>query len=148
MKSEETKTAVLPKQLISTEKAKELNQNFIAQRTDLLKKAMGKEDANAIWYSLEELENYIEYIKSSGSEKGYVVDGIRFYFGVYSETEGKGKAGYTTLFLSPTGKSISEKRVASSLLLEEETGDSQDIALIEPLNFGSMGNPPKMEYGV
>lgn len=146
MKSEDTKTAVLPKQLISTAKAKELNQNFITKRANLNKMAIGKEDANAIWYSLEELENYIEYIKSSGSEKGFVVDGIRFYFGVYSESEGKGKAGYTTLFLSPTGKSINEKRAVE--LTEEEAGNSQDIALIEPLNFGSMGNPPKMEYGV
>ncbi|MGH2664956.1 hypothetical protein [Flavobacterium sp.] len=147
MKSEGPKTAVLPKNLISTEKAKELNRNFNIKRADLHEKAIGKQDANAVWYSIEDLENYIEYIKTSGSEKGYVIDGIRFYFGVYSETDGKGKAGYSTLFLSPTGKSINA-RVAESSSSEQDQESGKDITSIEPLNFGSMGNPPKMEYGV
>jgi hypothetical protein len=144
MKSEDIKSVVLPKQLISADKAKELNQNFISKRGDLHDKALGREDANAVWYSLEELENYIEYIKSTGAENGYIVDGIRFYFGVYSEDEEKDKAGYTTLFLSPTGKNAGQ---ISKLTDPEEEGNSQDLVTIEPLNFGSMGNPPKKVYG-
>lgn len=146
MKSEDIKSGVLPKQLITAEKARELNQNFIDLRGNLNAKAIGKEDANAIWYSLEELENYIEYIKSTGAENGYIVDGIRFYFGVYSEDEGKDKAGYTTLFLSPTGKSEGSATEKNSLIDQQE-GNSQDLVSIEPLNFGSMGNPPKKTYG-
>ncbi|MEO8235659.1 MAG: hypothetical protein ABI549_09620, partial [Flavobacterium sp.] len=143
MKSEEIKLAVKPKQLISVEKAKELNSNYNTKRSDLLFKTTGKEDANAIWYSIEELENYIEYIKSEGEQQGYTIDGIRFYFGVYSEAEEK--AGYTTIFLSPTGKSVEESQLGKFEIGEEEC--SQDITTIESLNFGSMGNPPKMEYG-
>lgn len=144
MKSEEIKSAVKPQQLISVETAKTLNSNYNAKRADLHLKAIGTEDANAIWYSLEELENYIEYIKSEGEQQGFSVDGIRFYLGVYPETEQKGKAGYTTIFLSPTGQSVEESKLEK---MEINAGDSQDITSIEPLNFGSMGNPPKMEYG-
>ncbi|WP_300566905.1 hypothetical protein [Flavobacterium sp.] len=151
MKAEELKSAIKPKQLISVEKAKELNGNYNSKRADLHSKAIGKEDANAIWYSLEELENYIEYVKSEGEQQGYAVDGIRFYLGVYSEVEGKGKSGYTTIFLSPTGKCNDENQLAKSLI-EGEEGEGEgecpeDIITIEPLNFGSMGNPPKMQYG-
>lgn len=145
MKSEETKSAVKPKQLISVEKAKELNSNYNTKRADLHSKAIGKEDANAVWYSIEELESYIEYIKSEGEQQGYAIDGIRFYLGVYSDTEHKSKAGYTTIFLAPTGKSVEESQLVKFAISGEEC--SQDITSIESLNFGSMGNPPKMEYG-
>ncbi|WP_395046522.1 hypothetical protein [Flavobacterium sp.] len=145
MNSEETKSAIKPSQLISPEKATELNSNYNTKRADLHLKAIGKEDANAVWYSIEELENYIEYIKSEGDQQGYTIDGIRFYLGVYSETEKAERAGYTTIFLSPTGKSIEESKFEKFAIVEE--GCSQDITSIEPLNFGSMGNPPKMEYG-
>ncbi len=144
MKPEELKSVVTPQQLISVETAKSLNSNYNAKRADLHLKAIGKEDANAVWYSLEELENYIEYIKSEGEQQGLSIDGIRFYLGVYPETETNGKAGYTTIFLSPTGGSVEECQAAK---LEVNVGVSQDITSIEPLNYGSMGNPPKMEYG-
>jgi hypothetical protein len=134
-------TMIAPTQLISIEKAKELNQNFIATRSELNKNALGKDDANALWYSLKTLENYIAYIKTEGSEQGYEVDGIRFYFGVYSDSEIGDKAGHTTLFLSPTGKQANmlPEMVASH-------GNSRDITTLKPMNFGTMGNPPKMEY--
>jgi hypothetical protein len=140
-----TKTTLEPSQLISIEKAKELHENFNATRSHLHKKAMGKEDANALWYSLETLENYIAYIKTEGEKKGYDVDGIRFYFGVYSDSENADKAGHTTMFLSPTGNTkktnVTSKTVASDATI------SRDITELQPMNFGTMGNPPKMEYG-
>ena len=145
MKPEELKSVVKPQQLISVETAKLLNSNYNAKRADLHLKAIGKEDANAVWYSLDELENYIEYIKNEGEQQGLAIDGIRFYLGVYPETETKGKAGYTTIFLSPTKASSVEEYKTTEL--EINVGVSQDITSIEPLNFGSMGNPPKMEYG-
>ena len=89
-----------PTQLISLEKARELNKNYNDTRAALHQQKLGKEDANAVWYSLQELENYIAYIKKQGVEKGYDVDGIRLYMGVYPSTDEASKAGYTTLFLA------------------------------------------------
>jgi hypothetical protein len=144
---EETNKRVLPIQFISHEKAKELNQNFNTQRSPLHKTAKGSDDANAIWYSLESLESYIDYIKTEGEQKGYQVDGIRFYFGVYSDTEIVGKAGHTTLFLSPTGKPKERELLSLPDTIRPNSKISRDITELRPMNFGGMGNPPKMEYG-
>ncbi|MBP9793027.1 MAG: hypothetical protein KBC56_03425 [Flavobacterium sp.] len=135
MKTSEEQLTSVPFQLISQEKAKELNSNF-----SICNEALSKEeDANALWYSLETLENYIAYVKNEGITKGYDIEGIRFYFGKYSENEPDGKAGYTTLFLTPTGKLKTEE--------SESNVSSKDIIAIQPMNFGGMGNPPKMKYG-
>jgi len=136
-----------PSQLITKEFAKELNQNYNKTRAGLAAKAAKKEDANAIWYSLEELENYIHYIKTQGLEDGYTVDGIRFYFGVYPNDEKHGeKAGLTTLFLVPTGKKTvnSIAKVQSFALVQEQT--SSDVESLSPMNYGNIGRPPSLTY--
>lgn len=40
---------------------------------------IGKEDSLSVWYSVEELEEFIEKIKMHGG------DGVKMYFGAYSE---------------------------------------------------------------
>jgi hypothetical protein len=141
-----------PKQLISIEKAKELSNNFTQevalQRSSLQRSSnhantIEAEDANAIWYSIETLENYIAYIKQEGVNKGYDIDGIRFYFGKYSNSEKDGKAGHTTLFLTPTG----QKRMLNVRRIKNVNTISNDITEISAMNYGGMGSPPKMEYG-
>jgi predicted Zn-dependent protease len=141
METVETKSICKPSQLISVEKGKELNRNY-NKKIATLHKGENTSDANAVWFSLNELENYIAYIKSEGVDKGYEVNGIRFYFGSYAATEQKGKAGYTTLFLSPTGNQIGQNETS-----KRSDGNESDITELSPLNFGSMGNPPQMEYG-
>ncbi|WP_235270872.1 MULTISPECIES: hypothetical protein [unclassified Flavobacterium] len=135
-----------PKQLITNSFAKELNNNHTEAIATANKNA--KDDANAFWYSLEELENYINHIKTEGIEKGYKIDGIRFYIGKYpNKEEYKEKAGMTTIFLSPTGyKTEAQKSSLLSYSSKEELGQSSDVDEISPLNYGSMGNPPKMSY--
>lgn len=125
-----------PTQLISVAKGKELNKNYNLRRAAVIRNLIGKEDANAVWFSIDELQNYIDYIKTEGAAKGHNVDGIRFYFGVYSDTESVDKAGFTTLFLSPTCK------------LPNSTVVAKDMTDMELLNYGSIGNPPKIEYGL
>ncbi|MNK38571.1 hypothetical protein D3C87_571620 [compost metagenome] len=135
-----------PSQLITKEFARQLNVNYNNKRASLSAKREQKEDANAIWYSLEELENYIHYIKTNGAKEGYNVDGIRFYFGVYPDDEAHGeKAGLTTLFLVPTGKKerSSTEQVQSFALMQET---SSDIQSIEPMNYGNIGRPPSLLY--
>lgn len=135
-----------PSQLITKEFARQLNVNYNNKRASLSAQREQKEDANAIWYSLEELENYIHYIKTNGAKDGYNVDGIRFYFGVYPDDEAHGeKAGLTTLFLVPTGKKAqsSTEQVQRFALMQET---SSDIQSIEPMNYGNIGRPPSLLY--
>ncbi|MEZ0130407.1 hypothetical protein AB9T88_11855 [Flavobacterium sp. LBUM151] len=111
-------------------------------------KSVKKEDANAIWYSIEALESYIHYVKTQGVQDGYNVDGIRFYFGVYPEDEKHGeKAGQTTLFLVPTGKRIeapNTAKIQSFVTIEDDA--PSDIQSLEPMNYGNIGRPPSLIY--
>ena len=134
-----------PSQLITKEFARQLNVNYNNKRASLRALKDEKEDANAIWYSLEELENYIHYIKTNGAKDGYNVDGIRFYFGVYPNDEKHGeKAGLTTLFLVPTGKKAADSAKVQSFAMMQEA--SSDIQSIEPMNYGIIGRPPSLLY--
>ncbi|WP_343698062.1 hypothetical protein [Flavobacterium sp.] len=138
-----------PTQLITKEFAKQLNANYNKKKGTTLTTAKGvkKEDANAVWYSLEALESYIHYIKTNGAQEGYNVDGIRFYFGVYPDDEKHGeKAGLTTLFLVPTGKKIEDNtaKVQSFALVAEPA--SVDIQSLDPMNYGNIGRPPSLVY--
>ncbi|WP_406843516.1 hypothetical protein [Flavobacterium soyae] len=137
-----------PSQLITKEFAKQLNVNYNNKKAaSLTGKAAKKEDANAIWYSLEALESYIHYIKTNGAKDGYNVDGIRFYFGVYPDDEQHGdKAGLTTLFLVPTGKKVENNtaKVQSFAMVQESA--PADIQTLEPMNYGNIGRPPSLIY--
>lgn len=142
-----------PKQLITKDLAVSLNSNFNnSNRVLVTSNSKEGDDANAVWYSIEELENYINYVKTQGTKKGYNVNGIRMYLGVYPETEEYGeKKGKTTIFLSPTGnKIVTEKGgilTVNTTAKEQGAGDDEaDIEEINPLNFGTMGHPPKMTY--
>lgn len=137
-----------PTQLITKKFAKELHLNFMKYRARIIAKYINKEDANAVWFSVEELEKYIHYIKAKGERTGYNVSGVRFYFGVYpDEKKYAEKAGLMTVFLTATGKKIKTATKGSvqtfALVLEN---DDADIASIEPMNYGSIGRPPSLSY--
>ncbi|WP_420573774.1 hypothetical protein [Kordia sp.] len=132
--------------LISNEQARALNLSY----KDKQKEGFGVEDASSFccssWYSLEDLEGYINYVKQEALKQRISVDGIRFYFGVYPEsTEDKSKVGRNTLFMCPTKAKL-------NLNVGEEFGgegadDSEDITTISAMNFGDGGNPPQNDYG-
>ena len=140
-----------PSQLITKEFAKQLNLNYNNKKAQLTAKSSKKEDANAIWYSLEALESYIHYIKTHGADSGYEVDGIRFYFGVYPDDEKHGeKAGLTTLFLSATGRKTNTDSDDSTNEVQgfvaAKQAASADIQSLEPMNYGNIGRPPSLIY--
>ena len=53
--------------------------NYKKERWAQNSKAIGKEDSLSVWYSIEELQAFIETAKTNGA------DGIKMYFGVYDE---------------------------------------------------------------
>lgn len=143
----EEKSFENPKQLISVEEAKEMNLRYINERSQLISESLKIEDANAIWYSIEELENYIHYAKTEGAKNGYKIDGMRFYLGVYGkDPKNAEKAGLTTIFLTPTGNKLTQKAgmLNFSAAVQEKY---KDVTVVKPLNYGGMGNPPKITYG-
>ena len=129
--------------LINNEQAAALNLCF----KDKQKEGFGVEDADSFccsnWYSLEDLEGYFNYVKEQALAQKINVNGIRFYFGVYPETEDESKAGRNTLFMCPTKASLAISGEGKS----GDANNSTDITTISALNYGNTGNPPKNDYG-
>ncbi|PTX61393.1 hypothetical protein C8N46_10436 [Kordia periserrulae] len=132
--------------LISSEKALALNANFKAKQKSVLSAENDNNFSCSCWYSLEDLEGYINYVKEQALAQKISVDGIRFYFGVYPDnTEDKTKAGQNTLFMCPTKANTTlTSRDGESTT---NNGDSEDVTTISAMNYGSTGNPPRNDYG-
>lgn len=97
-------------------------------------RGQGYEDTREFWYSLDELQEYLDYVREKSKEQGIKKPGIRFYLGVYTKT--KGKNGYSTIFLSPTKEKSGDSDDETT-----EDGDENNYE-IEPLNDSQGGWPP------
>ncbi|OIQ24022.1 hypothetical protein [Lacinutrix sp. MedPE-SW] len=107
-----------PSGIITPKQAKELNDNWTRLRASANKSSAGQDDNRSSWYSLEDMEQYIELIKNENPN----VNGIRFYLGV--ETTETDPKGLTTIFMVPT---------------EEKDGENADIAEASGMDRGGVG---------
>ena len=139
---------VKPKQLITKEFAKLLNENYNKTRLPMINEALKKEDANAIWFPIDVLENYIKYIKAEATKQKFQIDGIRIHFGAYPEDKKyEEKSGLTTLFLAPTAtKKIRILAANKDGATTEKSLKQLESLEVEALNYGSIGNPPAVSY--
>ncbi len=124
---------------INFKEAQELNQNFVKTRTKSIDIAIGKKDAISSWFSLEEIKNYISYVEEQAKLKDLNVNGLRVYFGAYSNSiKNVSKKGLATVFFVPT-----QAKIKSDI----DGGDeNSDIIDIDALNDGQVGDPPSAEY--
>ncbi|MGV6829488.1 MAG: hypothetical protein ACWA45_08825 [Flavobacteriales bacterium] len=113
-----------PKNCITVTKAKELQKNWNDTRAIYIEDAMGSKDACAITFNIDQLQEFVDYVKSESKKQGIAKPGIRVYFAAYNE-ENNNKA---TVFLNAT---------------ENDHGDSANNYRIDPLNLGQDGWPPK-----
>lgn len=135
----------LPKGLITPIEAEELNQQFIKTRSKdlnkIVKKESGdlkKEDAISCWFSLDEIKKYIAYVEGKNPE----VNGLRVYFGAYSNTDKKQhKKDLATVFFVPT-----KPVIESSQKIDVAGVKNSDIGTINALNGGDLGDPPSAAY--
>lgn len=125
-----------PKKCISVIDAKGLQKHWRDSRGKEIKKAQGYEDSCEFWYSVEELEEYLKYVKEKSAEQGINNPGIRIYFASYPKKENK--KSYSTVFFAPTKEKNSEALAEDNELVENNYE-------IEPLNTVTGGIPPK-EY--
>ena len=131
---------IKPSGVISVSAAKELNDNWTKYRkaaVDSAAKKQGRnQDDRSSWWSLEDVENYLDYAKAQSDSLGYTMSGIRIYLGVYGANAGQSKKDLTTMFIVPTGKkSVSQ---ASSINVSLRGGDDDIPA--PPLNKGGGGD--------
>ena len=106
-KAETMETRIVkPKGVITVEKAKELNANWTLHRkaaVDSVAQKQGrKQDDRSTYWSLEDVENYLAYVKQQSDSLGYDMMGIHVYLGVYGKNAGQTKKDLTTMFIVPT----------------------------------------------
>ncbi len=124
-----------PKKCISVEEARELQQVWCDTRTPEIDRCIGFEDTREFWWSVEELMEYLKYVKRKSKKQGIENPGIRMYFGAYPDSKCKMKRGYSTLFLAPTGAPAG---------VGKDGDDDPNNYNLDPLNGGSSRIPPKV----
>jgi hypothetical protein len=127
-----------PNKCITVDDAKELQNKWKESRALEIEQAQGYQDTREFWYSLDELQEYLDYVKEQSTAQGINKPGIRIYFGAYAKTPVK--KSYATIFLAPT------KEKSAPLEGEEDTSNNAvNNYDIDPMNITSGGDPPK-EY--
>ena len=85
-------------------------------------------DAYETWFSVDELMEYLQYVKDNIPNN----PGVRVYFGKYDEDAGPGKEkGLTTVFFAPTKGGSHDN--------PEEIENEKEL---DPFNIGHGGWPP------
>ncbi|WP_411766933.1 hypothetical protein [Winogradskyella sp. A3E31] len=149
---EEEVTIVKPKGVVTPAVAKGLNNNWTNKRKKAVDSAAGRPDNRSAWWSLEDIQDYIDYADNQAGELGYELDGLRVYLGVYPGNAPNGKADYQTMFIVPTGKKArpTDTSEGSFNLFNfsfQGGGGDDDISGADPLNGGNPGKPPSGGYG-
>lgn len=113
-----------PSKCVSVETARGLQDNWVATRKPEIDRTLGYTDARSVFYTVAELEEFLNYVKEESKKQGFTDPGIRVYLGAYNDTV----SNKATVFLVPT--------------LGNDK-NSENNYNIDPLNDGMDGWPPK-----
>ena len=113
-----------PKNCISVSEAKNLHDNWTNTRAIEANRLVNEEtDTRDFTFSLDDLQEYIDYVREESSKQRVANPGIRIYFAAYDELYND-KA---TVFLAPTTG------------VEKDSDNNYEI---DPFNRGIGGWPP------
>ena len=133
-----------PKGIITSKQAGVLDQAYNLKHRiindSLFKKSTDGGDNRSSWWSIEDIQNYINHAENQAGELGYTMDGLRVYLGAYPKVDGQ--EGLTTMFIVPTGKENKSKGSMFPIF----QGGSGDIKGADGLNLGTQGHPPGANY--
>ena len=116
---------------INQREAKSLCDNFISKKSNALDQIIGKEDSNAIWFDINDLEKFFTYVKVEAINQNQEINGIRVYLGSYDQNHiNKNLANMTTVFLTAT-------------IDGEKKMENSDDLNADAFNMGNNGVPPK-----
>ena len=127
------KKAVKAGKLVNTEHVDNVIKNYKQERWVHNSKRLGKEDSLSVWYSVEELQEFMDLIKTHGG------DGVKLYFGAYDKnyTETPLYAGRQTVVLVATKqKETIEGAANKDIYITTEDGNT-----ILAYNAGSLCPP-------
>lgn len=112
-----------PSKCISVEQARALRNKWLSTRQPAIDAALGYQDQNALFFSVEELQEFLDYVRSESTRQSIAKPGVRIFFGAYSDEE----SNLATVFLAPT---------------DGPTITSNNNYNIRPLNHTTNGMPP------
>jgi hypothetical protein len=119
--------------LVNTEHVNTVIKNYKQERWVHNSKRLGKEDSLSVWYSVEELEEFLAKAKDHGA------DGIRMYFGAYGHHNAPKPlyAGRQTIVMVATKqKETTTGEVNKDIYINTEEGST-----ILAYNVGNMCPP-------
>lgn len=103
--------------LVDTEHVNTVISNYKKERWAHNSRHIGKEDSLSVWYSVEELEEFLQMVKEHGG------DGIKMYFGAYDK-EHAPKPLYadrqTVVLVATKEKETANGRVNKDLYISKE----------------------------
>lgn len=100
---------------------------------------IGKPDSLSAWYSIEEMENFLELAKSQGG------DGIKFYYGAYPQDYSVKPeyAGRQTLVMVSTKSKLTEMgAIANKDIYYSQNGEIKILCGLSPITCPPICNPP------
>ena len=132
-----------PKGCITVEEAKKLERNYVEKIEKTLEKDLGCQECREFWWSLEELDEYIHYVKKEAEEKGYKNLGLRFYLGKYDKDQNKHED--VTMFIAPTGINTKEPLapIKGQVVGAKSVDVDNNIYGVAAFNGGHSRKPPK-----
>lgn len=139
---DESMSPTAPKGLIKPAEIKTMTEAYNPRYdtiTSVFFRGIDGGDNRSSWYSLEDLQSYLDYAENEAGELKYTMDGVRLYLGVKA-AEG-GNPGYTTLLFVPTGYPNTSK---GSMFNFRQGGG--DIPGGSGLDHGGNGIPPSGNY--
>jgi hypothetical protein len=113
-----------PKNCISVTEAKALQKNWNDTRAVDIEKIRGAKEVRAVTFNIDQLQEFIDHVKSESAKQRIANPGIRVYFAAYNNAV----SDKATVFLNAT---------------ESDDANAANNYEIDPLNFGTNGWPPK-----
>lgn len=123
-----------PNKCITVAEAKALQNKWKETRAIEIEKGQGYKDTREVWYSLQELQDYIDYVREESLAQGVKRPGIRIYFG--ADEGNSEKKSYATVFLAPT------KEKSNPIEEDGDAVNNENNYEIDPQNDGTVGWPP------
>jgi len=139
------------KKLISYREGRILYDEYSRTNNAILTKYRnGDPDSRWYWFSVEDLEGYIHYVKETAKKQHLKNPGIRIYMGKYPMNHPRNKmakpeyAGYQTIFLVPTSQNLNNEspNVKSRAIIS--TDENKNLTDMEVLNMTNLAPPPKV----
>jgi hypothetical protein len=127
------KKSVRAGKFVDTKHVDTIIKNYKQKRWAQNSERLGKEDSLSVWFSVEDIEAFLEKAKEHGG------DGVRFYFGAYDEqfAEKPVYAGRQTLVMVAT----KEKETATGTTNKDIYFNTEKGSSILAYNFGCVCPP-------